>query len=174
MLVAPPTQPPSGLHSAGCAMNQRPLAHTSIPNRATGDKLPNPPIPSRFYYTPWACKEQLGREKGGWKKTARSGCKLKKKGLIDRNTKTVGRYTGQTKAEISSRDFHFQKDMCVTSDVRKKGALKTLSSVFLDKYVWHNQFWERSADRCQLLQVNHFRHDANVLRMGRWESLFLM
>lgn len=147
-------------------MNQRPLAHTSLPNTATGDKLPNPPIPSRFYYTPWACKEQLEGEKGGWEQTARSGCEVKKKRLIDRDTMTVGRYKGQTKAGIGNH-LQYHEDMCSVSFLMlKKGAL-------LHNYVWQNPSWERSTDRCQCLKVHHLRKIANILRMDQSERLIL-
>lgn len=94
-------------------MNRRPLPHTSLPNTATGDKLPNPPIPSCFYYTPWACKEQLQGEKGGWENRQQEvGVKKKKNRLIDSNTMTVGRCTGQTKAGTGNHNLQYQKDMC--------------------------------------------------------------
>lgn len=33
---------------------------------------------------------------------------------------------------------------------------------------------ERSADRCQLLKVYHFKYAANILRTDQSESLFLV
>lgn len=82
-----------------------------------------PPIPSRFYYTPWACKEQLGGERGGrWgvRKDSERWLRSEMKRLIDRDKMTAWRYTGQTKAGISNHNLQYQKDMCVIYYWKKK------------------------------------------------------
>lgn len=72
--------------------------------------------PSRFYYTLWACKEQLEGEKGDREKRQQEvGVKQKEKRknrLIDSHTMTVGRCTGPTKAGTGNRNPQYQKDIC--------------------------------------------------------------
>lgn len=150
-------------------MNRRPLPHTSLPNTATGDKLPNPPIPSCFYYTPWACKEQLQGEKGGCENRQQEvGVKKKKNRLIDSNTMTVGRCTGQTKAGTGNHNLQYQKDMCACHfDVENRGHSEPFSTAFADNCVWQNTSSKRSTDRAQRLVVYHFRSIGNIVRMSK-------
>lgn len=152
-------------------MNQRPLAHTSLPNTATDDKLPNPPIPSRFYYTPWACKEQLWGEKGGSEKTV--DVKRGKKTYWQRYNDS-GKICRPNKGRNKQPWIFSIKRTCPAFLMLKRRHSEALSNVFLDNYVWQNPSRERSADRCQFLQVYHFRRAKNILRMGQSESLFLM
>lgn len=90
-----------------------------------------------------------------------------KKRLIDRDTMTVGRYTGQTKAGISNYNLQNQKDMCVCLHSEPLSPLSFFETITSDKI-----HLERSTDRCQFQKVYDFRHVAEILRMGQSESPF--
>lgn len=151
-------------------MNRRPLPHTSLLNTATGDKLPNPPIPSCFYYTPWACKEQLQGEKGGWENRQQE-VGVEKKKRIDLLTATQWQWEdalGKQKQELATIIFSIKRTCVhVIFDVENRGHSEPLSTAFADNCVWQNTSSKRSPDRVQRLVVYHFRSIGNVVRMSK-------